>query len=41
MDKEKQMVSVSVGEQSPVAAIEQTQRNIGSMIYVIRNQQVT
>ncbi len=40
MDKEKQMITVNMGEQSPVAAIEQTQRDIRSMIYVIRNQQV-
>ena len=41
MDKEKQMVTViSAEEQSPLAAVEQIQRDIRSMIYIVRNQQV-
>ena len=40
MDKEKQMVTVRTGEQLPLAEVEQTQLDIRSMIYVVRNQQV-
>ena len=41
MDKEKQMVTViSAEEQSMLEAVEHTQQDIRSMIYVVRNQQV-
>ena len=41
MDKEKQMVTViSTEEQSMLEAVEHTQQDIRSMIYVVRNQQV-
>ena len=41
MDKEKQMVTViSTEEQSMLKAVEHTQQDIRSMIYVVRNKQV-
>ena len=40
MDKEKQMITVNMGEQSPLAEVEQVQHDIRSMIYIVRNQQV-